>query len=213
MPSTGWKRAASRDEYAARDRALVDKFYASALLQEAGLPTPETVVCERTSDAMDAVRTMGDVVVKPIFGSMGHGMVRVSDPDVAFRVFRSLEQVRSVFYVQRTIEHSGCDVRVFVIGGRALGAIERRAPDGQWRTNFTRGGSVKPFDLPPAWEQLALRAAAAIGAEYAAWTSSITRRPVFVWSEVLPGWQGLQQATGLDVRGRSSTTSSSWLAA
>ena len=44
---------------------------------------------------------MGDVIIKPLFGSMGHGMVRVSDPDVAFRVVRSLEQLQIVFYVQR----------------------------------------------------------------------------------------------------------------
>jgi RimK family alpha-L-glutamate ligase len=181
----------------------VDKFYASALLQESGLPTPETVVCEGTSDAMDAVRKMGDVVVKPLFGSMGHGMVRVSDPDVAFRVFRSLEQVRSVFYVQRVIEHDGCDVRVFVVGGRMLGAIERRAPDGQWRTNFTRGGSVRPFDLPKNWEQLALRAASAIGADYAGVDLLPSRDGQVFVLEVngIPGWQGLQQATGLDVAG------------
>ena len=61
----------------------------------------------------------------PIFGSMGHGMVRVSDPDVAFRVVRSLEQLRIVFYVQRTVDHGGRDVRVFVVGGRVLAAIER----------------------------------------------------------------------------------------
>jgi RimK family alpha-L-glutamate ligase len=181
----------------------VDKFYASALLQECGLPTPETVVCEGTSDAMDAVRKMGDVVVKPLFGSMGHGMVRVSDPDVAFRVFRSLEQVRSVFYVQRMIEHEGRDVRVFVVGGRVVGAIERRAPDGQWRTNFTRGGSVRPFDLSRSWEQLALRAAAAIGADYAGVDLLPSRDGQVFVLEVngIPGWQGLQQATGLDVAG------------
>src|SRR6266513_225685 len=93
----------------------VDKFYTTALLQEAGLPTPETVVCEGTADAMAAVQAMGDVIVKPIFGSMGHGMVRVSDPDVAFRVLRSLEQTRAVFYVQRAIDHGGHDIRVFVV--------------------------------------------------------------------------------------------------
>ena len=31
----------------------VDKFYTTALLQEAGLPTPETVVCERMADARE----------------------------------------------------------------------------------------------------------------------------------------------------------------
>src|SRR5439155_24508513 len=55
----------------------VDKFYTTALLHEAGLPTPPTVVCESVKDAMAAVRTQGDVIVKPILGSHGYGMVRM----------------------------------------------------------------------------------------------------------------------------------------
>ena len=181
----------------------VDKFYTTALLQEAGLPTPETVVCEGAADAMAAVQAMGDVIVKPIFGSMGHGMVRVSDPDVAFRIVRSLEQVRAVFYVQRAVNHGGRDVRVFVVGGRVLGAIERRTSDGGWRTNVSRGGSARPFELPPEWEQLALRAAAAIGADYAGVDLLPSREGEVFVLEVngIPGWRGLQHATGLDVAG------------
>jgi glutathione synthase/RimK-type ligase-like ATP-grasp enzyme len=79
----------------------VDKFYTSALLSDAGIPTPETVVCEDFATAIMTVREMGEVVVKPIFGSMGHGLVRISDPDVAFRVLRPLEQTRTVYYIQR----------------------------------------------------------------------------------------------------------------
>ena len=181
----------------------VDKFYTTALLQEAGLPTPETVVCEGTADAMAAVQAMGDVIIKPIFGSMGHGMVRVSDPDVAFRIVRSLEEMRAVFYVQRAVNHGGRDVRVFVVGGRVLGAIERRTSDGGWRTNVSRGGSARPFELPSAWEQLALRAAAAIGADYAGVDLLPSREGTVFVLEVngIPGWQGLQRATGLDVAG------------
>ena len=81
----------------------VDKFYTSALLSEAGLNTPDTIVCERIDDAMAAVREFGDVIIKPLFGSMGHGLVRVSDPDTAFRVLRALDMTRAVFYVQRVI--------------------------------------------------------------------------------------------------------------
>jgi RimK family alpha-L-glutamate ligase len=181
----------------------VDKFFTTALLQEAGLPAPETVVCEGTSDAIAAVRAMGDVVIKPIFGSMGHGLVRVSDPDVAFRVLRSLEQVRAVFYVQRAVEHEGRDVRAFVVGRRVIGAIERRAPAGEWRTNVARGGSARPFTLPPAWEQLALGAAAAVGADYAGVDLLPSRSGNVFVLEVngIPGWQGLQEATGVDVAG------------
>jgi RimK family alpha-L-glutamate ligase len=191
----------------------VDKFYCDALLQEAGLPTPETVVCETTDEAMAAVVAIlgrggpgesgGDVVIKPIFGSMGHGIVRVSDPDVAFRVLQSLAQVRPVFYVQRAVDHGGRDVRVFVVGGTVLGAIERRAPDGEWRTNVSGGGSARPFDLPPAWAELALRAAAAVGADYAGVDLLPSRDGAVFVLEVngIPGWHGLQQATGLDVAG------------
>jgi ribosomal protein S6--L-glutamate ligase len=179
----------------------IDKFYTTALLHEAGLPTPQTVVCENAVDAVAAVRTMGDAILKPIFGSLGHGMTRVTDPDVAFRVGQTLEQINAVFYVQRTVDHDGRDIRVFVIGGRVLGAIERRAPEGEWRTNVSRGGSTRAFDLPPDWEQLAIRAAAAVGADYAGVDLLPSRNGDVYVLEVngVPGWQGLQRATGIDV--------------
>jgi len=179
----------------------VDKFYTTTLLHDAGLLVPETVVCERVEDAMAAVRSMGDVVIKPIFGSLGHGMVRVSDPDVALRVVRALDQIRSVFYVQRAIDHSGRDLRVFVVGGRVLGAIERRAPAGEWRTNVAIGGSATAVDITPEIEQVALRAAAAVGADYAGVDVLPARDGALYVLEVngIPGWEGLQQATGLDV--------------
>lgn len=181
----------------------VDKFYTTALLHEAGIPTPETVVCEGVADAMAAVREFGDAVIKPLFGSMGHGMVRVSDPDVAFRVTRALEQVRSVFYVQRVVDHGGRDVRAFVVGKHVLGAIERIAAGGDWRTNVARGAAVGPVELPDAWAQLAVRAAALVGADYAGVDLLPSRDGSVFVLEVngIPGWEGLQRATGLDVAG------------
>jgi RimK family alpha-L-glutamate ligase len=181
----------------------VDKLYATALLHEAGLPVPETVVCETADDAMAAARTMGDVVIKPIFGSLGHGMVRVTNGNVASRVVRALEEMRAVLYVQRAVDHAGRDVRVFVVGGRVLGAIERRATAGEWRTNISKGGSAQPFELPPAWADLALRASAVVGADYAGVDLLPSRDGSVFVVEVngIPGWRGLQQATGLDVAG------------
>ena len=181
----------------------VDKFYTSALLREAGLDTPETVVCERIDDAMAAVREMGDVIVKPLFGSMGHGMVRVSDPETAFRVFRALELARAVFYVQRVVEHAGCDVRAFVVGTRVVAAIERRARDGGWRTNISLGGEARAIDLPPAWSELALTAARAVGADYAGVDLLPASDGTVHVLEVngIPGWSGAQKATSVDIAG------------
>jgi RimK family alpha-L-glutamate ligase len=181
----------------------VDKFYTSALLHEAGLATPETVVCERVDDAMAAVREMGDVIIKPLFGSMGHGMVRVSDPDTAFRVLRALDLARSVFYIQRVVEHDGCDVRAFVVGDRVVAAIERQATDGGWRTNVSLGGSARAIELTPEWADLALRAARAVDADYAGVDLLPARDGTVYVLEVngIPGWKGLEQATGVDVAG------------
>jgi RimK family alpha-L-glutamate ligase len=181
----------------------VDKFYTDALLSQAGLPTPETVVCEGVDEAMAAVTQMRDVVIKPIFGSMGHGIVRVSDPDAALRVLRALAQVRAVFYVQRALDHRGRDVRAFVVGGRVVAAIERIAASGDWRSNVSRGATARACDLPDAWAAMAVRAAAAVGADYA----GVDLLPdadgsVFVLEvNGIPGWQGLQTATGIDVAG------------
>jgi len=181
----------------------VNKFYTTALLHEAGLPTPETIVCEQADEAIAAIRSLGEVIIKPIFGSLGHGMVRVSDVEVARRIVRSLDQTRTVFYVQRAIDHGGRDIRVFVVGGAVLGAIERRAPEGEWRTNVAIGGSATPFDLPAEWARLALRAAAAVGADYAGVDLLPSRDGMVCVLEVngIPGWEGLQRATGIDVAG------------
>jgi ribosomal protein S6--L-glutamate ligase len=185
----------------------VDKFYTSALLQDAGLAVPPTVVCERADDALGAIREMlaggREAIVKPLFGSMGHGMVRVSDPDVAFRVVRPLEQMRAVFYVQQAIDHAGRDLRVFVLGGRVLGAIERQAPSGEWRTNVARGGAARAIDPSADVERAAVAAAAAVGADYAG-VDLLTgpQGELFVLEvNAIPAWRGLQQATGIDVAG------------
>lgn len=179
----------------------VNKALATSLFAQAGLPTPETVVCEGFDDAMAAFRALGDVIVKPLFGSMGLGMVRVTSEEVAWRVFRAIEQVRGVYYLQRTVPHGGRDLRAFVVGDRVVGAIERRA-DG-WKTNISRGGTAVPVTLPPAAAALAVRAARLLGAEYAGVDLLPADDGTLHVLEVngIPGWQGLETATGLDVAG------------
>jgi RimK family alpha-L-glutamate ligase len=183
----------------------VDKFYTSALLEGVGLPTPTTVVCERIEDAFSAFREMGDVIVKPLFGSMGLGMLRVSEGELAFRVFRALEGIRGVYYLQRAIDHEGRDVRVFVVGDRVLAAMERAAPENNgWRTNIAQGGRARAIDLPSEWAEMAVRAACAVGAHYAGVDLLPARDGTVYVVEVngIPGWRGLQEAVPpIDVAG------------
>ena len=122
----------------------IDKSWAGAVLALAGVPTPPTIVCERYDGAMQAFEQLGgDVVVKPLFGAMGNGIVRVEDRDVAHRVFRALELERTVYYVQRTVAPAGRrNLRVLVVAGEVAGAMERVTDS--WRANIARGARPRP---------------------------------------------------------------------
>lgn len=186
---------------AAAIERTVDKSWTTALVDAAGLPTPETVVCEDVEAAMEAFRSMGDVIFKPLFGSMGLGMLRLCEEETAWRVFRTIERIRGVFYLQKTIEHGGRDIRAFVVGDRVLAAIERRSPG--WCTSVARGAEPIAVTLNAEQERIALAAARAVGTEYAG-VDLITGLDGTIYViEVngIPGWRGLQQATGVDVAG------------
>src|SRR5579859_2380491 len=86
----------------------IDKFLATARLEAAGLPVPPTVVCQDADSAVETFQTLGcDVVVKPLFGSEGRGMMRITDAELAWRTFRTLERTQSVLYLQKFIPHPG----------------------------------------------------------------------------------------------------------
>jgi ribosomal protein S6--L-glutamate ligase len=179
----------------------VDKYLATANLEAARLRVPPTVVCQHADAALEAFERLGgDVVVKPLFGSEGRGMIRVSDPEMAWRVFRTLERTQSVLYLQQFIHHPGWDLRVFVLGGRVLTAM-RRYSNGDWRTNVAQGGRGEVVRLSTEEERLALRAADALGAAMAG--VDLLPGPDGEWYilevNAVPGWRALAPVTGVDV--------------
>ena len=179
----------------------VDKYLTTARLMAAGLPVPETVVCETAELASEAFdRLGGDVVVKPIFGAEGRGILRVSDPDLAMRTFRTLERIDAVLYLQRFIPHEGFDVRVMVLDGRVLGGMRRyNAQD--FRTNVSREGRPEAVTLTATEEDWAVRAAAAVGTRIAGVDILYDRSGEGYVIEVngVPGWQAFRKVTGCDV--------------
>lgn len=179
----------------------VDKYLALVRLESAGLTVPATVACESAEAALDAFERLGgDVVVKPIFGSEGRGIVRVSDPQLALRTFRTLERLHAVLYVQRFIPNEGCDLRVLTLAGRVLGAMRRRA-NGDFRANVSCRGIPEKHSATQEEVQTALGAAAATGARFAGVDLLYGRDGTCYVIEVnaVPGWRALQRVTGLDV--------------
>jgi ribosomal protein S6--L-glutamate ligase len=143
-----------------------------------------------------------DVVIKPLFGSEGRGLIRVSDRELAWRAFRSLERLGAVLYVQRFIPHPGYDYRVFVLGDRVLGAIRRRSTQGDWRTNVAQGARAEPHQIDAEMERLSRMAADSVGSVMAGidLLPDPTRGGMKILEvNAVPGWRALAAATGVDV--------------
>ena len=178
----------------------VDKFYTLALLEEAGLPVPRTIVTESADEALRAFYELGcDVVLKPLFGSRGVGSTRIDDPNVAERVFRALDYHRSVLYIQEFIPHGSSDIRVFILGGRVLAAM-RMISNSSWKTNISLGASPTSLKLSSEVEELSVEAARIIGCEVAGVdVIEGSDGPLIVEVNSQPGWRGLQSVTRFNI--------------
>lgn len=180
--------------------AAVDKFLTTARLAAAGLPVPRTITCQTAADAVAAFHALGrDVVLKPLFGAEGRGLVRATDEGFCERTCQLWAQLGAVLYLQEFVPHPGHDLRALVIGDRILGM--RRTNPHDWRTNISRGAVGESAELTSAERDLALRSAAAIGAPLAGvdLLTGHDGRTLVLEVNAVPGWQGLSRATGVDV--------------
>ncbi len=183
--------------------AAVDKYLTLALVEAAGLPVPPTWAGQGAADGLAAFHALGgDVVVKPLFGSEGRGLVRINDGELAWRTLHVLERIGSILYLQRFVRHPGHDYRVFVLRGQVIGMMKRFAVGTDWRTNVSLGGRAEPCELGPEAQQLALAAARAVGAEMAGvdLIEDLDRNELVVLEvNAVPGWRALARVTGIDI--------------
>jgi RimK family alpha-L-glutamate ligase len=175
-----------------------DKFRSLYTLRMNGIPVPTTITTERSSLAMRSLDLLNSdaVVIKPMFGSRGHGsaMVRKRERDVIWELVRSLTFYRHVAYLQEFISHGGVDIRAFVLGDRVLAAMYRRAPPNTWKTNIAQGASPIRIDrLDPEIEDIAIRAAKALHCDIAGVDIAVAGGKPYVFEvNSQPDWRGLQ---------------------
>jgi ribosomal protein S6--L-glutamate ligase len=82
----------------------IDKWLTLHRLVKAGILVPPTVACQTRDQALSAFEELGrDVLVKPLFGGEGRGIIRLQDRDLAWRTFSTLQQLGQVLYVQPMI--------------------------------------------------------------------------------------------------------------
>lgn len=159
-------------------RNAANKYHASYLLARAGLPVPETVAVQNVEAALKVISGFGDAVIKPVFGYKGKDIVRVKNGEIRFSdrkvesssleaILNKLLEERGMMYIQEFIENPGRDIRAFVVGGKAIGAIYRKAASGSWVNNLSQGGSADRCLLTEEQKEIAEKAALAVGTAFA----------------------------------------------
>src|SRR5579883_3230197 len=111
-----------------------DKFRTSLLLWRAGLPTPATWVAQTWEQAELALQALEDVVIKPLYGSLGLGIERLMDTRKGRARLKQRLSEEGALYLQRYVE-SERDLRLFVVGNQVLAQVERTCAKGDFRSN------------------------------------------------------------------------------
>ncbi len=176
-----------------------DKFLTSIYLEKHSIPTPRTIVCENPNDALDSFEELGgDIVVKPLYGSKGIGITRINDRGFAENVFYTLSQLNEVFYLQEFVEHSNRDVRILVLGNKAVAGMYRVSDN--WKTNVYAGARVEPIVLTEEFTKLALKAAKITKTEIAGVDIVESEKGLQVLEvNSIPGFTALQKVTEINL--------------
>jgi [lysine-biosynthesis-protein LysW]--L-2-aminoadipate ligase len=141
-----------------------DKLMTALRLAEAGLPHPRTAHVDGGNGLPELDFPL---VVKPRLGSWGRDVALCKTEAELKRTFGRLRHRRwfeqQGVLLQELVPPCGFDLRLVVAAGRVVGAVERVAAHGEWRTNVALGGTRRRVDPPEEARALALAAAAAIG--------------------------------------------------
>lgn len=175
-------------------------------LTAAGLPVPDTVLFNSPEAWEAAVERLGGypLVVKLPQGRQGRGVALVENKDDAALVQRLWLRQRRGLLLQRYLPPEGRrDIRVLVVGGKPVAAVELTPPPGEFRANVHLGGRAKAIDPAGEAGRLAGEAARALDLDVAGVDLVREGANVYYAMEVnhSPGFQGLEEATGLDVAG------------
>lgn len=179
----------------------VDKYLSLSLLQRAGIRVPPTFASQRVADAMQFFFEHDrDIVMKPIFGSMGRGIIRLRDAAAAERVFADVVDRQQVIYLQRFVSHGDWDLRLLVIDEEVIAM--KRTRHGHWLTNIAQGATGTPVQATEMQQQLAIDAARAVGARIAGVDlvhDDAVHLDLVVEVNAAPGWKTLSRISGVDI--------------
>ncbi len=182
-----------------------DKLRSMQLLSRHNVGIPVTAFANRPDDVAGLIREVGGapLVVKLLEGTQGIGVVLAETNKAAESVIQAFMGLGSNILVQEFIKESkGSDIRCFVVGNRVIAAMQRQAPEGEFRSNLHRGGSATLVKLTPAERRTAVKAAQLMGLNVAGVDLlRSSRGPLVMEVNSSPGLRGIEEATQKDVAG------------
>lgn len=145
-------------------------------------------------------KTLGyPLVAKKSYGSFGAGVVLVHDRVELERTAQEF-LYEPHFYQRFEALSAGKDVRVIVIGKKAVAAMQRKAKDGEFRSNIELGGVGEKIELTDAYRKVAEDVASALDLDYCG-VDLLTgeRGPIVCEVNSNAFFEGLESVTGVDI--------------
>lgn len=188
-------------------RVCDDKMETALCLADQGIPMPDTLagpLCYRpdaefsaTFEKFAAERLGYPFVYKECYGSRGTGVYLISDRKEFERVW-TRNRTKAYLLQEYIAQSRGRDIRVLVIGGTAVGAIEREN-ETDFRSNLATGGTGTPYPMNETLVRLCEKTAAVLGADYCGIDVLVSERGYLV-CEVNSNafFKGFEKATGIN---------------
>ena len=181
-----------------------DKLHAAQVFAEHHLPTPKTMLVKDPVNPSLVAKEIGfPCVVKIFAGSYGKG-VYLCNNSREFRDFiefaHGIKSDEAIIVQEFIKSRPGEDVRVIVVGGKALGAMKRSSKDGSFKANITRGGVGENYPLNPRIEEIAIKTTNALGLDVAG-IDLLFDGDDYKLCEAnsAPGFKGFEKYTGINV--------------
>ena len=182
-----------------------DKLRSLQVLAKHGIDMPITGYASHTMDIRDVIEKVGKtpLIMKLLQGTQGNGMVLAETMKAAESVMNAFKQVDADILIQEFIkESSGVDIRVIVVGKKVVAAMQRVAPEGEFRSNVHRGAVTKHINLTHEEEEIAIKSTKVLGLSVAGVDLMRSKRgPLVLEVNSSPGLQGIELLTGADVAG------------
>jgi len=187
-------------------RLARNKFLTLMSLAAVHIPIPDSVFVNSSKGFHNALERLGGlpVVVKQVSSRKGQGVIFVDTQQKVRSMIRDYLTKRDGLLIQHFIQPAGRrDLRVLIVGGKVLGAVELQPRQGDFRANFHLSGASRSTNISPELQDIALRSADAVGLEIAGVDIILDQNRRFNVIEVnySPGFRGFEAATGIDVAG------------